>query len=210
MPIWTNWLSCSVLKNPPFPTTSLNSALAVKKSTLYRERSEAKRTVYKQEIEPLTPASLVFVDECGVDRRSVERLYGRSPKGERVQEEISGQRTERTSIIAGLQGGKPLAPWCFKGYCNTEVILTWVEHELLPSLTAGMTVIGDNASFHKSWEIQQLIESAGCRLLFLPPYSPDLNPIERFWSALKARIRRLLTDTLSLDEAIDQAFKMAQ
>jgi transposase len=69
----------------------------------------------------------------------------------------------------------------------------------------------DNASFHNSWEIQQLIESAGCRLLFLPPYSrPDLNPIERFWSALKARIRRLLTDALSLDEAIDQAFKMAQ
>ena len=57
---------------------------------------------------------------------------------------------------------------------------------------------------------KQLIESAGCRLLFLPPYSPDLNPIERFWSALKARIRRLLTDALSLDEAIDQAFKMAQ
>ena len=73
-----------------------------------------------------------------------------------------------------------------------------------------MTVIWDNASFHQSWEIQQLIESAGCRLLFLPPYSPDLNPIERFWSALKARIRRLLTDALSLDEAIDQAFKMAQ
>jgi transposase InsO family protein len=152
----------------------------------------------------------VFVDECGVDRRSVERLYGRAPKGERVHDEMSGQRTERTSIIAGLQAGKPVAPWCFKGYCNTEVILSWVEHALLPSLTAGMTVIWDNASFHKSWEIQQLIESAGCRLLFLPPYSPDLNPIERFWSALKARIRRLLTDALSLDDAIDQAFKMAQ
>ena len=81
---------------------------------------------------------------------------------------------------------------------------------LLPEIPIGSVIIWDNASFHQSEKLETLIEESGSHLLFLPAYSPDLNPIERFWSALKARIRRLLTDALSLDDAIDQAFKMAQ
>lgn len=105
--------------------------------------------------------------------------------------DITGKRTCRTSIIAGLNQAKPLAPMYFQGYCNTDVVLKWMKEVLLPELQPGMTVIWDNASFHQSPEFKTLIESVGCRLLFLPPYSPDLNPIEQWWSALKARIRRL-------------------
>ena len=123
---------------------------------------------------------------------------------------ISGKRYARTSIIAGLQNNTLIAPLVFKGYCDTDVVYTWVKEVLLPSIKLGSVIIWDNASFHKSEKLQNLIEAGGSHLLFLPAYSPDLNPIERFWSALKARIRRLLIDALSLDDAIDQAFKMAQ
>jgi transposase len=96
----------------------------------------------------------------------------------------------------------------FEGYCNTEVVLRWMKEVLLPELRPDMTVIWDNASFHQSLEFKTLIESTGCTLLFLPPYSPHLNPIEQWWSALKARIRRLRKDTkMTIAEALCQLFK---
>lgn len=121
--------------------------------------------------------------------------------------ETSGKRVVRTSIIAGLIGSQPVAPLYFQGYCDTQVVLTWLNKELLPRLTAGMTLIFDNASFHKSAEIRGAIEAAGCQLLFLPPYSPDLNPIEQYWAKLKAAIRRLKTGVMTLEEALCQVFK---
>jgi isftu1 transposase len=157
----------------------------------------------------LNPANLVYVDECGLDE-SIHREYARAPIGEKVIEDISGNRTARTSIIAGLNQQDTLAPWYFQGYCNTDVILTWVENELLPALKVGMTVIWDNATFHKSSKIKVLIESVGCKLIFLPPYSPDLNPIEQYWSALKARLRRLRKNGMSITEAIIELFRKAQ
>jgi Transposase and inactivated derivatives len=157
----------------------------------------------------LNPADLVYVDECGLDE-SIRRNYARAPVGRKVVEDITGNRTARTSIIAGLNQQKPLAPWHFQGYCNTDVILTWVKNEFLQALRAGMTVIWDNATFHKSPQIKGLIESVGCKLVFLPPYSPDLNPIEQYWAALKARIRRLRKDGMTIPEALAQLFKTDQ
>lgn len=104
---------------------------------------------------------------------------------------------------------KSLAPFYFTGYCNTEVILAWVEHILIPELEPGQTVIWDNAKFHKSPEIEILIESAGCKLLFLPPYSPDLNPIEHFWAELKAWIRRFRTKEMTIPQALCAYFQEA-
>jgi transposase len=81
------------------------------------------------------------------------------------------------------------APFIFEGYSNSAVYETYVEQVLAPSLKPGMVVIIDNARFHKSQRVIELIEAAGCRVLFLPPYSPDLNPIEHFWFAIKNAIR---------------------
>lgn len=144
----------------------------------------------------------MYVDECGLDE-SICREYGRALKGEKVKGDVSGKRADRTSIIAGLNLKKPVAPMYFEGYCNTDVVKVWISENLLPELTPGQVVIWDNARFHQSPELKTLIESAGCRLIYLPTYSPDLNPIEQYWSALKAKIRRLRKwAQLSIQEAI--------
>ena len=82
----------------------------------------------------------------------------------------------------------------------------WLENCLLPTLGPGYTIVMDNAAFHKSEKTKILIEKARCNLLFLPPYSPDLNPIEKFWANLKAKIRKCIRRFPSLADAIDNAF----
>lgn len=152
---------------------------------------------------------MVYVDESGLEE-SIRREYARAPKGKPAEADITGKRSQRTSIIAGLNQGEPLAPLYFTGYCNTEVILSWVQHVLIPELKPGQTVIWDNATFHQSPEIRTLIESADCKLLFLPAYSPDLNPIEHYWAKLKAWIRRFREDNMTIPEALCKFFQKAQ
>lgn len=95
----------------------------------------------------------------------------------------------------------------FEGYCNTDVAKGWVEEMLLPELKPGQSVIWDNASFHQSPEFKTLIESTGCTLIYLPTYSPDLNPIEKWWAKLKAWIRRLRTKEATLKQTLLLAFQ---
>ena len=92
---------------------------------------------------------------------------------------------------------------CFKGTCNTELFNTWLERVLLPELQQGQVIIMDNATFHKSSRTKELIEKAGCLLLFLPPYSPDFNPIEKYLANLKARIKSTILNFNSLLDALD-------
>lgn len=148
------------------------------------------------------------MDECGLDE-SIQRDYARAPIGKKVVADISGNRATRTSIIAGLNQKEILAPWHFSGYCNTEVIVAWVKNELLPTLREGLTIIGDNATFHQSVQIKALIESVGCQLVFLPPYSPDLNPIEHYWAKLKAQIRRIKQAPMTIPQALTLIFNGA-
>lgn len=150
---------------------------------------------------------LVYVDESGVDSY-VHRSFARAPRGELVYGEIFGKYYARESFIAAKCGSQILAPFCFQGTCNTELFNQWVETFLVPSLIPGQVVILDNATFHKSEKTKELVENAGCSLLFLPPYSPDLNPIETFWAILKARIRTFLPQSLTLAQAIDYAFSV--
>ncbi len=111
----------------------------------------------------------MYVAEAGLDNVLI-RDYGYCPKGQRLMEERSGLRFACTSIIAGLHENKPITPMYFKGYCNTKVVLTWVKKMLIPDLKAGMTVIWDNAAFHKSPLLQEAFAEAGVSLLFLPAY----------------------------------------
>jgi transposase len=156
---------------------------------LYAERDEEKREEFRKIIEGIAPETLVYIDEAGVDNR-LFREYGRARRGQKI--DIPGKKRERISMIGALMGKKFLAPMTFTGGCNADVFNAWLEQVLLKEIPRGSTIVMDNAAFHKSTKTRELIENAGCFLLFLPPYSPDLNPIEQCWHQLKSMLRPLV------------------
>ena len=103
---------------------------------------------------------------------------------------MAGKRRERPSILGAFRHGKLVAPLAFQGSCNTAVVDVYFSQVLLPALPPGSVIVLDNASFHHSPTTLKLVEDAGFHLLFLPAYSPDLNPIEHFWATLKTRLRK--------------------
>jgi transposase len=135
--------------------------------------------------------------------------YGYAPVGERFYDLKSGRRQGRINMIAGYRDGKLIAPFTVEGSCNRSVFEIWLQTCLIPRLQPGEWVIVDNATFHHGGRIAQLIESAGCRLLYLPPYSPDFNRIEKCWAWLKSRVRKLLPQSLSLRDAIESVLKQS-
>jgi putative transposase len=141
----------------------------------------------------------VHIDECGF-ASSMARRYGYAPKGHRVDGLVSGQRRPRTSLVAAPLEGRLEEPLLFEGTCDTEVFNAWLKSRLCPRRTVQHLVIMDNAAFHKSAETAALIEATGATLLFLPPYSPDFNPIEQDFAALKKR--REYQDQATLEEIV--------
>lgn len=133
--------------------------------------------------------------------------YGWCARSERFEALKLGHRSERVSMIAAWCHHQVVAPLTFKGYCNSNLVEAWVEQCLVGQLRPGQVVVMDNASFHKSTLIQELIEQAGCTLLFLPSYSPDLNKIEKFWARLKHYLRKTINQFDNLWDAVDNAFK---
>jgi transposase len=146
----------------------------------------------------------------------MQRTHGRRNVGERVLGCVTGKREKRTNIIGAWSYGKGL--FATKTYenitINRERFTGWIKECLVPHLSAGKVVIMDNAPWHKGDEINNIIEKTGARLVFLPPYSPDLNPIEHAWANLKKFIKKLAHKTLKLSEKIhkyikDKGFSMA-
>ena len=148
----------------------------------------------------------MYVDEAGVNN-TLDYEYGWYAASERFYDLKLGHRTQRISMIAGWCNRTVLAPLTLEGYCNTVLVEAWVEQVLVPVLKPGQVVVMDNASFHKSATIQTLIEQAGYQLLFLAPYSPDLNKIEKFWARLKHFLRKTLSQFEILWDAVDNAFR---
>lgn len=141
----------------------------------------------------------MHVDECGF-APSATRRYGYAPKGHRVYGLTSGHRRPRTSLIAARIGPELAEPVLFEGTCDAEVFNAWLKVRLCPRLTRAHLVIMDNAAFHKSQETAELIQHTGATLLFLPPYSPDLNPIEHDFAGLKKR--REYQEPTSIDQIV--------
>ena len=169
------------------------------------EANQEKRDKYQEVIKDIPPQSLVYIDESGIEL-TICKDRGWGKKGVKILGKKSGKYYERTNIIAGLVSNKSIAPMVFNGSCNSNVFNNWVEHFLIKELKPGQVVIMDNASFHKSQKTQKLIESVNCSVLFLPPYSPDLNPIEKFWANMKRWIKGKITEFAHLYDALQQFF----
>ena len=130
----------------------------------------------------------MFVDESGVTTDLLRR-YGRSPRGARLRDYTPCGHWQTHTIIAALRVEGLQAPAVFDGPLDNPTFLAYVEQVLVPTLRPGDVVVLDNLAIHKQPEVQAAIEQAGARLRFLPPYSPDLNPIELAFAKLKAFMR---------------------
>lgn len=137
----------------------------------------------------LSRRRLIFIDETGAATNRV-RLHGRGPRGKRVKGLAPQGHWKTTTFVAGLTGTGFIAPLVIDGPMNRIIFTQYVRQFLVPELKPGDLVILDNLSSHKSTEIAALIRAAGARLLFLPPYSPDLNPIEMAFAKLKTLLRK--------------------
>ena len=161
-----------------------------------------KREIWKTLQSVLDPACLVFLDESGVNT-GMTRLYGRAASHERVVEAVPDTRFHRTTILSSVRLDGTIVPIAFEGALNGSIFKTYVTECLVPSLRPRDIVVMDNLSSHKVSGIVAAIEGAGASVLFLPPYSPDFNPIELMWSKIKAILRKLkIRSKELLDDAI--------
>jgi transposase len=143
----------------------------------------------------LDPERLVFVDETGATTK-MARLRGRAPRGERCRAAIPHGHWKTTTFVAGLRIAGMTAPMVLDGPMNGPAFLAYVEQVLAPSLTPGDIVVMDNLAPHKAAGVRKAIEAVGAALLLLPPYSPDLNPIENAFAKLKALLRKAAERTV--------------
>ncbi len=149
----------------------------------------------------------IYLDEMGIDDNIVVQ-YGWAPLGKRSYAEQSGCKKERLSVVAAYQWNdkKLLSPFEFSGRMDSALFSGWFENVLCPELQQGQVIIMDNATFHKSSELHEIAEKYGCRILFLPDYSPDLNTIEKVWANVKGRFRKIIKLADNFQDAITQAF----
>jgi transposase len=133
----------------------------------------------------LDPDRLVFIDETGASTK-MARLYGRAPRGQRLRAGVPHGHWKTTTFVGALRRTGMTAPMVLDGPMTGAWFLAYVEQVLVPTLSPGDIVILDNLPAHKGYATREAIEAAGARLLFLPPYSPDFNPIENAFAKLKA------------------------
>ena len=143
----------------------------------------------------LDPKKLVFIDESGASTK-MARLRGRALKGERCRAAIPHGHWKTTTFTAGLRLDGLVAPFMLDGPMDGAMFLAYVERILTPELNPGDVVIIDNLPAHKITGVREAIEKAGAQLLYLPPYSPDFNPIEMAFSKLKALLRKAAARTI--------------
>lgn len=154
-----------------------------------REDVQLARRKWRRTQPTLDPSHLVFLDETGATT-SMARIRGRSPRGTRCLAAVPAGHWQTTTFLAALRAGALTAPMVIDGPMNGALFLAYVRTFLCPTLRPGDLVIADNLSSHKVAGVADAIEAVGARLCFLPPYSPDLNPIEKVFAKLKALLRK--------------------
>jgi transposase len=132
---------------------------------------------------------LVFIDETSA-KTNMTRAHGRAPRGQRLLAAVPQGHRKTMTFLAALRTDRIDAPCVIDGPVNSLVFLSWVTQFLVPTLRPGDIVILDNLSSHKGGAVRQAIRAAGAHMLFLPPYSPDLNPIEMVFAKLKTLLRK--------------------
>jgi transposase len=141
------------------------------------------------------PGRLVFIDETATTTK-MTRLRGRAPRGKRLKARAPFGHWKTQTFIAALRCDGLTAPWVIDKPMNREIFEVYVETQLAPTLSPGDVVILDNLACHKSEKAQSILKARGAWFLFLPPYSPDLNPIEMAFAKLKAHLRRIGARTI--------------
>jgi transposase len=153
------------------------------------------RIAWKEAQPALDPARLVFIDETGTST-AMARLRGRARRGHRVIGRVPWGHWKTMTFLAGLRHDAITAPFVIDKAMNRTIFLEYLRQCLVPTLQPGDIVVMDNLPAHKGPAVRQIIEAAGAELRYLPPYSPDLNPIEQAFAKLKAHLRKAQERTL--------------
>lgn len=166
------------------------------------EANQKRRAEFLEKIHSTPLDKLIFLDESGVTT-SMTRLYARCLGGRRIHEATPGSHWKIMTILGAISTRGMIATMTIEEATDTEIFLAYLDHVLCPQLRLGDVVVMDNLSSHKVKGVRERIEAAGAELLYLPPYSPDLNPIEKAWSKLKLLLRSAKARTKDvLDQAI--------
>jgi transposase len=163
------------------------------------------RARFRDFIQQLIPENLIFIDEAS-SNRAMSREYGRGPRGERVHDAQPINYGQNLTMVGAISLSGFEAMMTIPGATTGPVFRAFVDHLLVPVLREGQTVVLDNLAAHKVEGVQEAIEACGAKVIYLPPYSPDFNPIELAWSKLKTYLRAVKARTLDdLDDAIADA-----
>ena len=165
----------------------------------------AARQAWRELAPQLDPDKLVFIDETGASTK-MARLYGRSKRGQRCRAAVPHGHWLTTTFTAALRRTALTAPMTLNGPMNADAFRAYVEQALAPTLDPGDIVVMDNLATHKIRGVREALEAAGARLLYLPPYSPDFNPIENAFAKFKSNLRKAAARTVeTLEIAIADA-----
>jgi len=186
---------------------------AVKKKSLHaseqdRERVRALRELWKQQAGTIDPTPIVFLDESGITTEMTRR-YGRVMGGERLREGVPAGRWKTLTVLGAVSTSGWVAVMTVEAATDGDVFLAYLDEVLCPRLQPGQVVVMDNLGAHKVEGVADRIRQTGASLLYLPPYSPDFNPIEQCWARMKQRLRALKARTLpALQDALENALSV--
>jgi transposase len=172
----------------------LTAKASVLKKTVYAAEQKrpdvaARRAAWLALRKTLDPERLIFLDETWI-KTNMARTHGRCPRGERLLDFVPHGHWQTLTFVAALRHDRITAPWIIDGPVNGGIFKIYIRDVLCPTLGPGDIVVMDNLGSHKSPAIRQAIEAIGATLLYLPPYSPDLNPIEPGFSKIKSGLRK--------------------